>query len=455
MKNLLAGRNHSVRKNPRHLEGCVASLVEIRKWCNLRVNETTNRRLMPPKEITPWNGPNPAPNFSRRHSTGASIRSNIRGTVEAVFGEEPAGFPGRLRHRRGDGEVKAYRHGHHDRRITGTFRTEAVSVPRARIRDADGGVTEWRSRALGRYRRMTEKAEAPIASVHLSGTDTRRVRRALFALFKGAVSRDVASRARRRVGSDRDAWCARSLAGEDIVRLILDGTVMKTRIDGKATDVSALAAAGVRRDGRKVPLSIGKTGGEGTAAWGRFPAGPDARGLRRPEFVIVDGAPGPEASLTALWGGDPPVQRRTVHRHRNLPGHTPKHPHDEIGNDCRDMIHAETAEEIQRRRRAFLRKWRKRCRAVADSLEEAGDRPFTFTRLDPTRWGPARTTNAIGRLNGGFRRRIGTRTLPPCAETVPMLPWALPASGRIRMRKVDGWRTLSLPAGPVTPDLAA
>ncbi len=352
------------------------------------------------------------------------LRSNVRGTVEAVFGEELPDFPGR--HRRGDGEVKGCRHGHRDRRITGTFGTETVSVPRARIRDADGGVTEWRSRALGRYRRMTEKAEAPIASVHLSGTDTRRVRRALFTLFKGAVSRDAVSRARRRVGSDRDAWCRRSLA-----------------------------AVGVRRDGHKVLLSKGKTGGEGTAAWSRFPAGPDARGLRRPEFVIVDGAPGPEAALTRLWGGDPPVQRRTVHRHRNLPGHAPKRLHDEIGNDCRDMIHAGTAEEIGRRRRAFPGKWRKKCRAVADGLEEAGDLPFTFTRLDPTRWGPARTTNAIGRLNGGFRRRIRTRTLPPCAETVPMLPWALPASGRIRMRKVDGWRTLSLPAGPVTPDLAA
>jgi hypothetical protein len=32
---------------------------------------------------------------------------------------------------------------------------------------------------------------------------------------------------------------------------------------------------------------------------------------------------------------------------------------------------------------------------VADSLEEAGDRLFTFTRLPPTQWRSARTTNAI------------------------------------------------------------
>lgn len=36
------------------------------------------------------------------------------------------------------------------------------------------------------------------------------------------------------------------------------------------------------------------------------------------------------------------------------------------------------------RRKAFLGQWKLKCRAVADSLEEAGDRLFSFTRLDPS-----------------------------------------------------------------------
>jgi hypothetical protein len=48
------------------------------------------------------------------------------------------------------------------------------------------------------------------------------------------------------------------------------------------------------------------------------------------------------------------------------------------------MIHADTAAGIETKRRAFLRKWHLKCHAVADSLEEAGDRLFAFTRLDPT-----------------------------------------------------------------------
>jgi putative transposase len=129
--------------------------------------------------------------------------------------------------------------------------------------------------------------------------------------------------------------------------------------------------------------------------------------------------------------------------------------HEELGNDYRDMIYAETAADVEKHREAFLRKWRLKCRAVADSLEEAGDRLFTFTRLDPSHWKSARTTNAIERLNEAFRRRIKTQTVLPCAETVPMLLWALLASGQIQMHKVDDWETLSQPIEPMPLDLAA
>ena len=188
--------------------------------------------------------------------------------------------------------------------------------------------------------------------------------------------------------------------------------------------------------------SIGNMGGESQAAWRQFLDDLDARGLKRPGFVIVDGAPGLEAALSALWGDDLPVQRCTVHKHRNLLGHAPKHMHDELSEDYRDMVYADTASEVETRHKAFVRKWRLKCRAVADSLAEAGDKLFTFTRLSKSQWKSARTTNAIERLNEAFKRRIKTQTVLPCPETVPMLLWALLASGQIQMRKVDGWETL-------------
>ena len=114
-----------------------------------------------------------------------------------------------------------------------------------------------------------------------------------------------------------------------------------------------------------------------------------------------------------------------------------------------------TPAQIESRRKAFIRKWRLKCRAVADSLEEAGDRLFTFTWLPPSQWRSARTTNAIERLHEEFKRRIKTQTALPSAETAAMLFWALLACGQISMRKVDGWRTLAKSSIDQPIDLAA
>ncbi len=188
------------------------------------------------------------------------------------------------------------------------------------------------------------------------------MKRALFGLSQGAVGKDVVSGAWRKVKVDWDAWAARSLAEEDVVRPILDGTVIRTRLDKKAANISVLAAIGVRRDGRNILLSIRRMGGESAVAWRQFLDDLDARGLKRPGFVIVEGAPGFEAALTALWGAELPIQRRTVHKHRNLLGHAPKTMHHElteamISKRWRDMIYAGTAADVQARRKAFWRKW--------------------------------------------------------------------------------------------------
>ena len=142
-------------------------------------------------------------------------------------------------------------------------------------------------------------------------------------------------------------------------------------------------------------------------------------------------------------------------KHRNLLAHASERLHDEIAADYTDMIYAATREEIEARRKAFIRKWRLKHRAVTDSLEEAGDRLFTFTRLPPSQWRSARTTNAIERLHEEFKRRIKTQTVLPSADTAAMLFWALLASGQINMRKIDGWQTLATKPIDQPIDLAA
>jgi putative transposase len=390
------------------------------------------------------------------------LRTKVRGFIETMIEEELETALARPRYGRRSGPsaedeaaaVAGHRHGRRIRSLTGTFGRTEIAVPRARIFGEDGETTEWKSKVVRSYQRRTRAADALIASAYLSGINTRRVRRALAALFGGAVGKDTVSRVWRKVKSDWNAWNTRSFAEEPIIRLILDGTVARVRLDKKSTLISLLIALGVRQDGQKVLLAVKNMGGESEAAWRALLDDLVNRGLKTPELVIVDGAPGLERALATLWP-DALVQRCTVHKHRNLLAHAPQRLHEEISADYKDMIYADTKQEVEAKRKAFIRKWRLKCPAVAASLEEAGDKLFTFTRFPKSQWKSIRTSNAIERLHEEFKRRIKTQTVLPSAETAAMLFWALLASGQITMRKVDGWQTLNERPSDPTIDLAA
>ena len=388
----------------------------------------------------------------------AGIRDRGRGFIHELLGQDLTAPPGRSRCERAGGEPEGHRDGTRERRLLGSSGPVEVEVPRARTALAGVRTKEWRSAALPRYARMTRQVEALVAGAYLAGTNTRRVKRALSALFGGAVGvepsgspdKDVVSRTWRKVRADWEAWNKRDPSDEDAVRLVLDGTVVRVRLDRKATSISLLVVLGVRRD---VQGALGRPQ-RGRRGRGILD-GLAGRGLRTPGFLVTDGAAGLERALAALWPGVP-GQRCTVHKHRNLLGHAPDSLHEEVTADCTDMIRADTPKAVQERRRAFLRKWRLRCPAVATSLEEAGGRLFAFLRLPPSEWKSARTTNAIERLHEKFKRRIKTQAVLPSAETAAMLFWALLAPSQITMRKVDGWQTLGETlADPIQVDQAA
>ena len=151
-------------------------------------------------------------------------------------------------------------------------------------------------------------------------------------------------------------------------------------------------------------------GGEGEAAWRALLDDLVRRGLQTPELVVVDGAPGLEKALAALWP-DVAVQRCTVPKHRNLLAHAPERLHEEISNDCRDMIYAATRGEVETWRKAFIRKWRLKCRAVADILGASEK----LSRYDTRRTMKSPDLNPIEDCRD-FKRRIKLRRAR-CAET--------------------------------------
>src|SRR6201987_3158421 len=143
----------------------------------------------------------------------AGLRDRVRYFIQMMIESELEAVLSRPRYARrpkADPEnngaigVAGHRHGRPARSLLGTFGRVEIAVPRARLDTPEGKTTEWKSKALRAYQRRTRQADSLIVGAYLAGTNTRRVRRALAAVFGGAVSKDTVSRVGRKMRGDWD-----------------------------------------------------------------------------------------------------------------------------------------------------------------------------------------------------------------------------------------------------------
>ena len=91
------------------------------------------------------------------------MRARVRDWIEALIHSELDTALQRPRYGRSTGgetelavaPVRGYRNGCRTRTLTGTFGKTDITVPRARLQGADGATTEWKSKALRAYQRIS------------------------------------------------------------------------------------------------------------------------------------------------------------------------------------------------------------------------------------------------------------------------------------------------------------
>lgn len=370
------------------------------------------------------------------------MRNRVRETIAMIVEEELEAVLGAAPGARVGAERQGYRHGTRDRTLTTSLGPATFAMPRARLTGTDGRTTEWRSTTVRRYERRTARVDEALLGVYLSGTNTRRLRGALAPLLRGGpLSKDAVSRLVGRLRDDFETWRSRDLADEDIRYLFLDGWFPKVRIGGRRERVPVLVTLGVRGDGQRVVLDMRLAGEESAASWGEVLSSLVARHLRRPLLAVVDGNPGLLAALQTHWPGLA-VQRCTAHKLRNLQAKAPARLREELTEEYRRMIYADTALAVEQARTRFTKKWQLRCPAVVESLKEAGDDLFTFLRFPPAQWKALRTTNALERINEEFRRRTKTQASLPGQDAVLLLLFGLVRSGQVKLRALVGYQQM-------------
>jgi putative transposase len=364
------------------------------------------------------------------------VREVILTLAEAELSEVLAVLPYERK-----GERRGYRNGKRERWVSTGLGATVIELPRARLGQGEQE-KEWQSRFIERYQRRARSVDSALLGCYLSGANGRRIRGALSPLLRGApLSKSAISRIVGRLQSLFSQWRKRSLKGESVVFLYLDAIALRVRIANKVVSAPVLVAVGVKADGEKVVLDLELLGSESSECWGGFVEGLINGGLGQPRLVIIDGNKGLRAAVDQNWPGTQ-VQRCTVHKLRNLERHVPRHALEEVKSDYHRIIYAESLEQARKTYREFVLKWKKLAPKVVVSLEEAGEELLTFYSFPNSQWKSLRTTNAIERLNGEFRRRVKTQGSLPSAQAAELLLFGLIISGQIHMRRIDGWRDL-------------
>jgi putative transposase len=370
------------------------------------------------------------------------MRERIRETIEVLIEEELEAALGAARSARVGSRRAGYRNGTRARTVTTSLGPSTFAMPRARVHEAEGTGREWRSRIIGRYERRTERVDEALLGVYLSGTNTRRIRGALAPLLRGApLSKDAISRLVGRLREDFAAWATRDLRAHEIRYLCLDGWYPRVRIGKKRVRVPVLVTLGTGANGQRVLLDLRIAGEESEASWSEVIQSLVERNLGCPVLAVIDGNPGLEKALRKAWS-QIGLQRCTNHKLWNLLAKAPAHLREELAEDYRRMIYAESADAVGKARAAFVRKWKLRSKAVVSSLEEAGDDLFTFVRYPTSQWKALRTTNVLERINEEFRRRTKTQASLPGEDAVLLLLFGLLRSGQIKLRRIVGWRDM-------------
>lgn len=249
-----------------------------------------------------WSGPDPLHDYLRR-----MVRHLVERLLEAELDEA---LGGRRYARCAAGRRRGYRHAARERTVTTGSGATVITVPRARLFEAQGaGTQEWHAHVL---------RGAP-----LSNSAVSRVMRTLRERF--------------------EAWRTRPLDGEPIAYLFLDGIAVKVRVDRRVQSVPVLVALGVTPTGEKRLLAVRLMGNESKAAWGALVDDVTSRGLRAPVLVVMDGNAGLRHAVGQAWP-QAAVQRCVVHTLRNLEAPAPKRVVDEM----RATFHAITEAESER-----------------------------------------------------------------------------------------------------------
>lgn len=341
--------------------------------------------------------------------------------IQRAVEEEVSEFLARARYERTP-SAHGWRNGVRPRRLQTGEGELLVQMPQLR-----GTIEPFVCRTIPGTRTVirTRPLEALIIGAYVRGLSDRDLESLLAEAGLGQLSKSSASRVCQELRDRYRAFCARSLAGIELLALFLDAVYLPTRPSGAKEGV--LVAWGYDLEGNRELLAVSLGQRERLEDWLELGRDLARRGLRAPWLAVTDGAPGLVRAVEELWP-EADRQRCSVHRLRNILAKLPKR------EDVRRRVQAAywaaldeatSPEEAEANLRSLVTELGRQYPSAAACLAEDLPALCVHLRYPLHLRRRLRSTNLLERSLGEVQRRVRVIGRFPGETSCLSLCWAV------------------------------
>jgi transposase-like protein len=364
------------------------------------------------------------------------VRGKIQQYIQDMLEEELTEFIGRQKSERGkavDG-FNGYRNGHGKPRNL-SLMSGTITVRRPRVRGTD---ERFVSAVLPFFRRRTKEVGNLLPELYLHGLAKGDFDIALRGLLGAGAPLSAASigRLKTKWQTEYEEWKKRDLSSLKVVYQWADGVYVKAGLE--KDKAALLVIIGALTSGQKVILACESGYRESKESWQGLLRDLMGRSLKLGRLTIADGHLG---IWSALSESHPTGQEQRCwnHKIRNVLDAMPKRVRNEAGVLLKQIPYAETREECERRRDAFIMRYRKEYSKAVETLQRDWDRMVTFYSFPKEHWVHLRTTNIIESPFASIRLRTDAAKRFKKVENATAMIWKLLLVAEKNFRMLKGY----------------
>jgi putative transposase len=310
-----------------------------------------------------------------------------------------------------------------------------ITVRRPRVRGTEGG---FESKIIPFFKRRSKEVEQLLPELYLHGLAKGDFEMALRGLLgEGApLSASAIERLKAKWQGEYEEWMRQDLSSFEVVYQWADGIYVKAGLE--KDKAALLVIIGALSNGRKIFLACESGYRESKESWSGVLRGLTKRGLKLGKLTIADGHLGIWSALGELHT-EGKEQRCWNHKIRNVLECFPKRLCAEAAEQLKAIPYAETLAECERRRDAFIGRYRKDFSKATEKLRSDWDRMITFYSFPKEHWPHLRTTNVIESPFSSVRLRTDAAKRFKKVQNATAMIWKLLQVAEKNFRTLKGY----------------